>query len=143
MDPSNPPQQQHAPQGAPPPAPDPAPAPRKVSRKTAWIRIGILLVVVAGGLIFAYVKSQSNPGNAQVGDCVQANGEDADSVKKVACTDPAAAYKVAGKVPDKTQIEASIAVSSVCDAFPTADHIFWQGTQGEKGTALCLEPVTH
>ncbi|MFE0020405.1 hypothetical protein [Amycolatopsis sp. NPDC059021] len=74
-----------------------------------------------------------------VGSCVQGQVDDADSIHTVTCG-PDAKYKVVGKVADQSQIALRIS-ASVCDPFPTADAIFWQGARSGTGTAFCLEDL--
>ncbi|GAA4543345.1 LppU/SCO3897 family protein [Amycolatopsis samaneae] len=92
--------------------------------------IGFLVVVVAPKL----GKSAMD-----VGSCVRGQVDDAESIHSMECG-PDAKYKVVGKVGDQTQLALRIS-ASVCDPFPTADAVFWQGVRGGNGTAFCLEDL--
>lgn len=98
--------------------------------------IGLVLVIIAAGSWWA---RQDDPDSAAVGDCVARDG--ADSVKVVDCTDPASAFKVVGKVDDKTQAQFSAGSGSICKPFKGAKSAFWKGESGGSGYVLCLAPV--
>ena len=110
---------------------------RQVNKKRRQlIALGVLIVVAAGFFGAAWFFTRDNGDRAKVGDCVKPSGED--SVKIVSCTSPDAAYKVVGRLDDKTQVEAEL---SACDGFSGADAVFWEGKAGDKGLVLCLASV--
>jgi hypothetical protein len=117
----------------------PPPGPAQPARRGGAGRLIVILVValvVIGGLIaLGVVLNRDAASNAKVGDCVQQSGDD---IKVVKCDDTNAAYKVVGRVEDKTQVEARL---SACDSFPDAESSYWEGKPGEKGLVLCLAPV--
>ncbi|WP_131732409.1 LppU/SCO3897 family protein [Actinomadura formosensis] len=117
----------------------PQPPPKKRSMRGTVIVLVVLVLIVGFIGVAGYLARKSDPDNAAVGDCVARQSDS--SVKVVKCTDPASAYKVVGKVPDKTQVQFSISSRSICDPFPTAKSAFWKGEQGGKGYVLCLAPV--
>ena len=102
-------------------------------KRRQLIVLSVFLVIVAAFIGVAVYFTRNSPDTAKVGDCVRQDG--ADSVQVVDCADPAAAYKVVGRVEDKTQVQASI---SACDAFPDSDSYFWLGKPGGSGFVLCL-----
>lgn len=131
-----------APGGYPPPGggyPPMAPTPPKKSGRS-MVRIVlyviVALVVVIGGIV-AYVQSRSKPAATAVGDCMV--GQSAETLKKIACTDAKAEWKVVGRVADKTESEST--VEKTCSPWPDADTLYWEGKKGEKGFALCLAPI--
>jgi hypothetical protein len=123
--------------GGPPPVPappvlgTPAPAPSRRRRRVVSLSILILLMAALGGAIWYF--NRNSPDGAKVGDCVRGTGSD--SVEVIACTDPAAQYKVVGRVENQSEIDAGI---SSCDAFDDATQVFWSGQQGGTGYVLCL-----
>jgi hypothetical protein len=123
-------------QSWPPTAPPGAflPPPRRSKRRQVIVLTVFLGLVAA---LFGVIWSQTrhNPEAARVGDCVRQTG--ADSVQVVDCGDPNAAFKVVGRVEDKTQVEASL---SACDPYAGqgAKQAYWSGKLGEKGYVLCL-----
>ena len=117
-------------QPADPDGPPPRPKRRRIA---AWIVA--LLVLAALGAAGWYI-GHSAPAAAAVGDCVQQTG--ADSLTIVGCDNPAAQFKVAGRLENRTMVDAGL---FACSAFPTATSSYWEGKQGETGIVLCLEPV--
>jgi hypothetical protein len=130
------------PQGpaAAPPAPpmdDPNAVPVRKRGKLGKV-IGTLVVVAAlGGVGWVVASGGTAPVTAAAGDCVKQTGEN--DVAVVACGDPSAQFKVAGKLENKTVIDASL---FACADFPEATSSYWQGVEGKPGTVLCLAPVT-
>ncbi|HWE90359.1 MAG TPA: hypothetical protein VG317_12935 [Pseudonocardiaceae bacterium] len=135
---------QPAPGGYPPGIPlGPTPIPpRRRRRLPLFIGLGVVLVIVIVGVIFGAINSKTDPGNASAGDCVASQGSDANSVKKVACTDPSATFKVLGvinSVPDPSGSD-----DGRCQAnYSNYDTEFWEGTQGQNGTELCLQKLNQ
>lgn len=98
----------------------------------------VFAVVSVGGIAWAYLSDA--PETAEIGDCL--TGRTADSLRTVDCADPAAAYRVVGKVEDRTEAEfVASDVARLCAAQPTARNAYWEGKKGGKGYVLCLEPV--
>jgi hypothetical protein len=93
----------------------------------------VVVVVVVVGIGLAIWSSRNSPDGAKVGDCVRSIGSD--SVEIIACTDPAAQYKVVGRIENQTAIMARVAA---CDPFPDATQVFWSGQSGGTGYVLCL-----
>jgi hypothetical protein len=112
-----------------------APAPRK--RRGRWIAALVLLGGLAGGAVW-YV-GRSAPTAAAVGACVTQAGTDDISI--VGCGEPAAQFRVVGRLENRTMIDAGL---FACSEFPQATSSFWQGPAGagELGLVLCLAPVT-
>ena len=99
--------------------------------------IGMAVVVAALGGVGWYVTfGAPSPVTAAVGDCVAQTGEN--DVAVVGCGEPSARFRVAGRVENKTMIEASL---FACSDFPDAGSSFWQGVQDKPGTVLCLAPL--
>lgn len=122
------------------PGPPMAPPPQaRNMRRRRIIALVVLVVVVAGIGILAWSSSKSSPDAAGVNDCVSKSGTD--SVKKVSCTDAAAAFRVVGKVEHKTQVDVSLSSGAICKPFPTATSAYWRGEVGKPGYVLCLAPV--
>lgn len=135
------------------PAPDaeqglgPAPAPPKktAGRKVLGVLAAILVALVIGGIKFGVVNAifgESLP-KIDVGDCMI--DAKADDMKAVDCADAAAAYKVVGKIENKTEAEFGQASdANPCTAYPTAESAFWAGerksNKSGKGFILCLAP---
>jgi hypothetical protein len=113
-----------------------SPAKPKSSKRRAVITLSILVLLLAGIAVAAWYFGRDDANNAKAGDCVTKSGEN--DVQVVACNDPAADYKVAGRVEDVTEIDASL---SSCDHFDSADSSFWQGESGGKGFVLCLDKL--
>ncbi|MBO0869911.1 MAG: hypothetical protein J2P15_15225 [Micromonosporaceae bacterium] len=122
------------------------PTPAKKKTPTLRIVLGVIgAVVVVIVAIVGYVASRSEPKSAAVGDCMHANGDDANSLKKVACTDPTWNYKVVGKVNSVTESEWQngsddpTGPTGVCHNYPSTTASFWEGTPGSTGYVLCLQ----
>jgi hypothetical protein len=99
-----------------------------------------ILVLVVGGLVYAALQAHgTNPDEAKIGDCM-AHG-DGDDIKIVSCTGSSAAFKVVGKVENKTQPQFDLDSASICKPFPTAKTAFWKGEIGKAGYVLCLSPI--
>jgi hypothetical protein len=111
---------------------------RRASKTRQFVVLGILVLLLAGLLGAAWWFNRDAAGKAKAGDCVHEKG--GDSISVVACDDPKADLKVLGRVEGKTQIEAGISISSVCDPFPGSQKTYWEGEQGKKGFVLCLGP---
>jgi hypothetical protein len=118
--------------------PAPAPPPRKSGPNVAKIILSVIvvLVVIVGGIYFL-VKRQSAPASTQVGDCM--SGQTAEALKKIACTDGKAEWKVVGRVGNKTESETT--VEDTCTQWPDTEVVYWEGEKGKKGFALCLAPT--
>jgi hypothetical protein len=115
--------------------PTPAPKARNPKRRQKIV-LSVFLVVVVGLLGAVWLATRHNPSTAKAGDCVRTTGED--SIETVACDDSSAQFKVVGRVEDQTQTQASL---SSCDAFSSAEQVFWSGEQGGTGYVLCLAPL--
>ncbi|HEV3356108.1 MAG TPA: hypothetical protein VG247_04890 [Pseudonocardiaceae bacterium] len=129
----------------------------RASRKIRMIRLIIIAVVAVVIVVFAVIASQTDAGNAAVGDCIgnlpsadSTTAVDANNAKKIDCTDPSAQYKVVGVVKDSTgnEINDDAKVQKDCGAFPGFDTAFEEYSQDNSGnnsdgTLLCLEPVKH
>ncbi len=111
--------------------PPPRPRKRKIGR---WIA----LLVIAGGVGGAvWYGTHTAPASTNVGDCVAQTGSD--SLAKVACGDPSARFRVAGRLENRTRVDASL--GDACKAFPKVTSSYWEGESGKPGLLLCLEPV--
>ncbi|MEJ3654672.1 hypothetical protein WEH80_17025 [Actinomycetes bacterium KLBMP 9759] len=126
--------------GLPHPVPRPAPGPPpRVRRSKKWLGWVVALLVLAGlGGAGYWFIGRTAPAAAAVGDCVAERGTD--DVAVVPCGDPSAAFRVVGRLEDRTMIDASL---FACTPFPDATSSYWQGKQGvgELGLVLCLAPV--
>ncbi len=121
---------------APAPVDDPNAVPVRKRGKAGKI-IGILVVAAAlGGVGWVLATGPQEPVTAAVGECVTQTGTD--DIAVVGCSEPAAQFKVAGKLENKTVIDASL---FACADFPDATSSYWQGVEGKPGTVLCLAPV--
>jgi hypothetical protein len=122
--------------------PPAASRPANAGKKRQLVILGVLALLLVGGFGISWYLSLNNAGHAKVGDCMKRSGTN--SVKIVGCSDKAAELKVVGRVEGKTQIESTIAVSSVCDPFRDkgAEQTYWEGKQGKKGFVLCLAKNT-
>jgi hypothetical protein len=143
--------------GAPPPPAPGAPLPPMAPPGRRGGPLKIILAVVAGLLLLCCIGivaiatiggsrffGGDNLNNANVGTCVNADqslnrsSDRFENVKLevVSCADANADYKVVGRVENKTQAEAN--ANTICDAFPDASFVYWQGRQNQRGTVLCL-----
>jgi len=114
----------------------------------AIIGVVVLLLCCIGGVVGAIQFNKSSggaAGSAKAGDCLKGKSIDDQSdrfqkadLKVVKCSDKEAKYEVVGKVKDKTQLQAQTD-NKVCDAFPTATKLYWEGRSGQKGVVLCLK----
>jgi hypothetical protein len=115
---------------------DPDPVPVRKRGKAGKV-IGLLVVAAAlGGVGWVVVNGSQTPVAAAVGDCVTQTGTD--DIAIVGCGEPSAQFKVAGKLENKTVIDASL---FACSDFADATSSYWQGVQGKPGTVLCLAPI--
>lgn len=125
--------------GGAPGTPYAVPVPVKKSRSTRRVVALVVLVLVLGGIgLAAYQAQKSNPDSAAVGDCVSKGS--AEDVKIVDCTSASAAYKVLGKVDNKTQVQFDLSSKTICEPFAGAQSAFWKGEIGKPGYVLCLGP---
>lgn len=115
------------------------PPPARNMRRRRIIAVIVLVVVVVGIVIVALSAKGSSPDSAKVNDCV--SKPDNNSVKVVGCGDSSAAFRVAGKVEHKTQVDVSLNSAAICKPFPTATSVYWKGEIGKPGYVLCLAPV--
>jgi hypothetical protein len=113
----------------------PLPPVRRSSRKRGLITLLILVVVLAVIGIVGYIASRNAPSRTAVGDCMK--GQDKDSLKKVACTDTTAEWKVVGRVSSGS----GVTVETTCVTWPDATAVYWEGKEGQQGFALCLAPL--
>jgi len=146
----------------------PPPQPPRRRRFGGLIRF-LVLIAVIGGIAVAYptvirpalakfgnkaaqdAEDEAKKGakTAAVGECVvdtNAPGQasapaDSDDVKLrvVPCDGSQAAYKVVGVVNNKLQSEAD--TDGVCDQYPDADVVYWEGYAGRAGLVLCLQDL--
>jgi hypothetical protein len=117
----------------------PNPAPVAGGSKRRQIVTLVVLVLLTGAVVGgAWYFTRNQAENAKVGDCVAQTGSD--SIKIVDCSDANAAFKVVGRLDDKTRAEAGYGLSSVCDAYKDQgyEQVYWRGEQGKKGLVLCL-----
>jgi hypothetical protein len=119
-------------------APPIQPAPRNMRRRR-MIAISVLLIIVVGVAIAALTAHGSSPDSAKVNDCVTEPANN--SIKVVGCGDGSAAFRVAGKVEHKTQVDASLNSGAICKPFPDATKVYWRGVVGKPGYILCLSPL--
>jgi hypothetical protein len=103
------------------------------------IVLAVLGVIVGFIGISGYLAGKSDPDTAGTGACVAREG--GSGVRVVDCTDPDAAYKIVGRVPDKAQAQFNVNSQRICDPFPDAKSAYWKGESGGKGYVLCLAPV--
>jgi hypothetical protein len=127
----------------------PVPPPKKKTGRVVGIIVGavvLLLILCVGGAVLVFNNAKHDAANAKVGNCLE--GEKLDSttakqvnnIKIVDCNSATANYKVVGVVSGKTEAEFD-ANDQICKDYPTAESALWQGTQGESGSVLCLEPI--
>jgi hypothetical protein len=110
--------------------------------------VAIILALCIAGVILAIRGFGGDPTkDAKAGDCLGelpavAVGQKAQvtSAKVVACSDPAATYKVAGRVENATEAQASN--QSVCAAYPQIASWYSSIPSGGKGYVLCLAKIT-
>jgi len=132
--------------GAPPPT---APAKKSGIGRIIGI-VGVVVVaicVAAGFFVLRNVLNSDSTKQAQQGNCIAnlpdvGEGEDkeANNAKVVDCNDAAAAYKVEGRLENKTEAEAKDA--AICDAYPAAQFVFRAiDANSGKGYVLCLSQV--
>jgi len=150
-------------QGAPypgaPGAPVPPPQKKRSVGKIILIVVGILLAVCilcTVGVFFLARDTwndivnavETNPTTAQVGDCLGGNDIESEGktgsldVKKVDCADAEAKYKVVGRVPGKTAVQAQTD-DTICQPYVDegAERSLWLSESGETtGTVFCLAP---
>lgn len=105
------------------------------SKRRQLIILSVFLAAVVAFFGFAFAATRHNPGSAKVGDCVRQTG--ADWVQVVDCSDSPAAFKVVGRVENRTEVDASL---NACDPFADlgATQAFWSGEAGRTGYVLCL-----
>jgi hypothetical protein len=143
---ARPPYQGGAPyQGAPQPnapyqgAPATPQPPARNTRRRRIIALIVLVLVVGVIAAVALTAKDSSPDSAKVNDCV--SKPENNSVKVVGCGDSSAAFRVAGKVEHKTQVDVSLNSAAICKPFPAATNVYWKGEVGKPGYVLCLAPV--
>jgi hypothetical protein len=109
---------------------------------TRQIVRGIGVVVVLAAIGVGWFLSAGSAGSAAVGECLKDSG--GDSMEKVECGTPEAAYRVVARIEDKKSNEAEAA----CAEFESATSIYWEGERRRfqsadeaKGAVLCLEPT--
>jgi hypothetical protein len=105
------------------------------SKRRQVVIVVVFLVLAAGCFGAAWFFTRGAATNANVGDCVKQTGSDSLSIVK--CDDPAAGFKVVGRVDNKTEVEATL---DACEPYVSqgATQVYWQGKQGETGLVLCL-----
>jgi len=74
----------------------PAPAPKS---KMRFVRLGLVLLLVVGGIIAGIVSFTTSPDHAKVGDCLKVTQfKDRTTPDKVDCTDPGANVKIGVRI---------------------------------------------
>ncbi|GGJ99726.1 hypothetical protein GCM10010123_32090 [Pilimelia anulata] len=139
------------PDPAPAAEPDPEPAAppaaaREPGRRSPFVKvmlvIGLAAVVLAaavGWQVARHLTYEPEP-RAAVGECLV--GEQPKAMKKIACGDGAARWRVLGKVDQITEQQFN-ASNTICAAYPAAEYTFWEAADrdGARGYALCLGPI--
>ena len=131
--------------------PHPAETPKKVSTaRVIGIGAGILVLLVAlcgVVLLFPANVNKASTANAKVGDCVKTDtaldsttAHQVKSSKIVKCDAKDAMYRIAGIVENKTEDDFTTD-DNICDPYPTARNVMWQGSAGKTGKVFCLAPV--
>jgi len=138
-------------QDGPPPGPQPT-EPQKGNAVVRWFKrqslfgkiriVGVALILLVG-VPYGLIVGSSAPASADVGDCM--NGQTAETLKIVECTDASAEWVVIGRLNEK--VEADFTDDS-CAAFPQTEISYWEAqkrrgvaglVQGDpKGFILCL-----
>lgn len=108
-------------------------------RTRRQIAAAVLLLLSATIAFLAWRSERGNPDSATVGDCV--SHRSGDDIKVVSCGDSKAAFKVMGKVKNKTEPEFDLDSGTICSPFPGAKSAFWKGEVGKAGYVLCMAPV--
>jgi hypothetical protein len=112
-----------------------APQPASKLKKIAGVAVPVAVAAVVG----ASWLGIGGPGEPEMGDCVQTQGDSEFEV--VDCADAEAQYKVVGVEKD-TYTEAEFdADDTLCSGFATTEVVLWSGDIGAEGTVLCAEPV--
>jgi hypothetical protein len=142
-----------APPGTPLPAGEAfgaAPAPEKKGSvlKIVGIVGAIVVALVIAGVVVLAKNALSGPNTkqAQVGNCIGnlpevAAGENkaANNAKVLDCADANAAYKVEGRLENKTQAEAK--ADDACMAYANSEYTYSAIPPGGKGYVLCLSKI--
>ncbi len=105
-----------------------APGAAKPSKRRNVISIIVLLVILAGLGIFAYLQNKDSVVNAEVGDCVHVNSNTDFDV--VDCAAAEAQYKVVDVVED-------LSSASICDINSDVDYAI--EITGDSDKSLCLQ----
>jgi hypothetical protein len=98
------------------------------------IRVIVAVVVLAAAGIFWLVNHGKDPGTANAGDCVHIDGQDANSAKKVACTDASANYTVIQKFSGTSDTNKC---QPYADTHPSEVALY---QTGKTEYVLCLDP---
>ncbi|MCD0452633.1 hypothetical protein LO762_26125 [Actinocorallia sp. API 0066] len=102
--------------------------------------LSVLALLAMGGCSYLAVQAAlASPDRAKSGDCVRNTG--GQNVELVDCADPAADYRIVGRVPNKTRVQAQVNAASICASFTDAQTFFWRGEEGKPGYVLCLAPA--
>jgi hypothetical protein len=99
-------------------------------------RIIVIVVVVAGIGIAAFLANKSDPGTAAVGDCIHITNEDANSAKKVSCTDSSANFTVLQKYDNTTDTTKCQALADTTSGMVA----LYQYGRSSSEWVLCLAP---
>lgn len=144
-----------APAGAPYGAPPPPPPQKSKAGKIILIIVAVLAVLCVGcvGVLYATGSSlfdaiKNDSINAKVGSCLEGD-EIADDATKdvdlsiVKCDDAKAKYKVVGIKEGVSRSDSLKTDTTVCNDYVSAgaESVLWQGTDVNKGQALCLAPI--
>ncbi|HLL66194.1 MAG TPA: hypothetical protein VK453_10665 [Micromonosporaceae bacterium] len=121
-------------------------APAKGRRNAILLAVAALALLLVLGSVVAVLllRSTNSASGVNVGACLtgdsidRTTADDQDvNLESVSCTDGDAKYKVVGRVEGKKQTEAT---DEVCNAFPDAEFLYWEGHKGKTGFVLCLAP---
>lgn len=101
----------------------------KMSKPVLYALIAALVVVVGGAIIFGIISSQSEPQNAEAGDCITVPDGNANDAEIVDCGSTDAQYEVV----DVVDAEADCASTDATSVL----YI----TEGDETTYYCLTEV--
>ncbi len=107
---------------------EPAAAAAKPNKQRTLISIIVLVVLIGGLGIFAFIQNQNNVVNAEEGDCVQVNSST--DFEVVDCAAAEAQYKVVSVIED-------ISLGSICEINSDVDYAI--EISGDTNKSLCLQ----
>jgi hypothetical protein len=126
----------------------PAPEKKRVNLKIVGVVGAVIVALLIAGIVVLAKNALSGTDTkqAQVGTCIGnlpdvAAGENkaANNAKVLDCTDANAAYKVEGRLENKTQAEAK--ADDACMAYANAEYTYSAIAPGGKGYVLCLSKI--